>query len=127
VVYASTTLPGYKNPLDIGFTSPVSFFSALVLNGEVVTVSYTAKDSNGNTDTHTLVEDFNNGAGTFTLNDTGILNVSIGTPGAFWDYSIDNVRFTPGVPAPEPASLALLATGVLGLAGYGWRRHRPAA
>jgi hypothetical protein len=29
--------------------------------------------------------------------------------------------------APEPASLTLLATGALGLLGYGWRRRRQAA
>ena len=28
---------------------------------------------------------------------------------------------------PEPASLTLLATGALGLLGYGWRRRRQAA
>jgi len=29
--------------------------------------------------------------------------------------------------APEPASLSLLATGALGLLGYGWRRRRQVA
>jgi hypothetical protein len=30
-------------------------------------------------------------------------------------------------PLPEPASLALLGTGVFSLLGYGWRRRRSAA
>jgi hypothetical protein len=43
------------------------------------------------------------------------------------DLNLDNLAFTPTTSAvPEPASLTLLGLGVVGLAGYGWRRKRTA-
>ena len=38
-----------------------------------------------------------------------------------WGY-IDNVKLS--VATPEPSTLALLATGLLGLLAYAWRKRR---
>jgi hypothetical protein len=42
---------------------------------------------------------------------------------------LDGIQLAPAATAaaPEPASLTLLATGALGLLGYGWRRRKQAA
>jgi hypothetical protein len=53
--------------------------------------------------------------------------VASGDPinGGSGHWSISGVPAATGV--PEPASLTLLATGALGLLGYGWRKRRQAA
>jgi hypothetical protein len=47
--------------------------------------------------------------------------------GANADLLIIQVGPTAASAVPEPASLTLLATGALGLAGYGWRKREQAA
>ena len=48
---------------------------------------------------------------------SGLLDVSNGPA----DATFDNFRVES---VPEPGSLTLLATGVIGMFGYGWRRKR---
>ena len=90
------TTTGYANTLGITFSQPVSNFSVLVLNGDTITVSYTVADDLGGSVTKSLVSNLSSGADTFTLPDAGITSVTIGltTPSAFYDFFIDNVRFT---------------------------------
>jgi hypothetical protein len=40
---------------------------------------------------------------------------------------VDDFSFTQFTATPEPATLTLLAIGIAGMAGYGWRRRKPAA
>ena len=89
---------GYSNTLGITFSRPVSNFSALVLNGNTVTVSYTVADGAGGLVTKSLAPNLPapGGSDTFSLPDDGITSVTIGltTPSAVYDFFIDNVRVT---------------------------------
>jgi hypothetical protein len=50
-----------------------------------------------------------------------------GNPGVAETYDMDNLEFAPQAVAPEPATVSLLALGIAGMAGYGWRRRTLAA
>ena len=77
----------------------------------------------------------NFGPGTYTLIDAASISGSLG---ASTTGTIDGYPATLAVQAngndrdlvlnvtPEPSTLALLAAGAIGLAGYVWRRRRPA-
>jgi hypothetical protein len=95
-VYGTTSCLNYAPAITIDFAVPVAGFSALVLNGNVVTVSYTVAADTGGSVTKTVVENFNSGAETFSLPDVGVSSVTISqtTPSSFWDFLIDNVGFT---------------------------------
>ncbi len=95
-VYGTFNCPGYAPAITITFSTPVSNFSVLVLNGETSTVSYTVASDLGGTVTNSLVANFSSGADTFTLPDSGITSVTITrtTPSNVWDFFIDDVAFT---------------------------------
>jgi len=95
-VYATANCPGYAPAITVTFSTPVSNFSVLVLNGEDATVNYTVASDVGGTVTKSLLPNLSSGADTFNLPDTGITSVTItrGTSATVWDFFIDDVSFT---------------------------------
>lgn len=109
----------------IDFTTPVADVSFMTygLLGDDTSFDFLAYDAGG----HLLR--------TITNHNGGWMNVSFtGTPvariearqGSDWGtYLLDNLRFDPVVaPVPEPGTLMLMGTGLVGLLGYGWRKRR---
>jgi hypothetical protein len=99
-VYGTSFCPGYEPTITIDFSRPVSNFSVRVVNGEGTTVNYTAAVPLGGTVTKSLAPNFDSGADTFALTDTGITSVTISrtTTTGFWDFFIDDVSFTAALP-----------------------------
>lgn len=110
---------GCLQTITIDFAVAVSAFSAFIINGNVVTVTYTVADNQGGSQTITLVANFDSGAGTVTLPDSNITQVTVtagsasGGPG--WDFAIGSLVFSPAapvlvdpVPGPSCAGTCLL-------------------
>ena len=106
-----------SNPLTISFSSPVSNFFLDILNGETTAESYTIADNAGHTATFVILPNLNGGLQFYSLPATGTqVTITSAAKTGFWDFFVDNVGFNQPTPTvPEPATLALLATGMLGL------------
>lgn len=98
VYYTSYFCNGCLPTITIDFNQKVSNFSTLLLNGRTITVTYTIEDDQGGQQQITLVANFQNGAGTITLPDNNIRQVVISGDADDWDFSVDNVQFTPSGP-----------------------------
>jgi hypothetical protein len=114
-----------RGPETISFDTPVSAvttfaagpgkadaFTLRALNGQKALVAF-------DTETASALQ-----YAQLSVSGPGITSVTLtDANGAPW--VADNLSFTPGVSAaPEPSSLALLAVGIAGTAGYGGRRKR---
>lgn len=87
---------GCSPTITIDFSTPVSNFSMLVLNGQTFTVTYTALDNNGNSQTVSLPANSSSGAATVMFAQSGITKVTLTGNAAEWDFFVDNVRFFEG-------------------------------
>ena len=82
--------------ITVDFSVPVSQLSMFLINGETFTVTYTVVDNQGGSQTITLVANFNSGAGTVALPESGITQVKVTGSAGTWDFAIGSVTFTPG-------------------------------
>lgn len=98
VYYTSYFCDGCLPTITIDFNQKVSNFSTLLLNGRTITVTYTIEDDQGGQQQITLVANFGSGAGTITLPDNNIRQVVISGDADEWDFSVDNVQFSPSGP-----------------------------
>ena len=112
-----------SNPITITFSTPVTNFFLNLLNGNVVSETYTIADNAGNSGSFLIPPNFNSGLIFDSLAATGtVVTITSAATGGFYDFAIDNVGFdeaTPGV--PEPSTWALL---LLGFVGLGFARYR---
>jgi hypothetical protein len=59
---------------------------------------------------------------TVTGTDITDLQITNGEPGTDWGFAVGSLTYTPLAATPEPSSLMLLGTGILGLAGMARRK-----
>lgn len=121
-----TTGTGFSNPIVITFPTVITNFFLNVLNGNTQTTTYQVADNAGHSRSFDLVPNLNSGnslVGFAAVGNVITIGATTGqtTPGGMTvDFFIDNLTFDEALPptlrTPEPASFALLAAGLLGLA-----------
>jgi hypothetical protein len=122
---AAQICSGCASTITISFATGVTNFGVLLINGLPSTVTYTLTDNNG-TQVEVPLTSF--ATQSVILNDTGITQVTIApsfaTTGVQWDFSITNVKFTPGPaalvdPVPTLITKAGITTDATLLSSYG--------
>jgi hypothetical protein len=113
-----TTPFTFLNPLTITFSQAVSNLSLFVVNNEADT--YFLTDNNGKTISAAFAA--NSTGGLLSLIDTNILSATIGTTNSSWDFALSGGSYNSPTPTPEPSTLIMLGTGLLGLAGVARRK-----
>jgi hypothetical protein len=111
----------FLNPLTIIFSQAVSNLSLVVVNN--VADTFVLRDNNGNSISAAF--GLNSTNGILTLNDTNILSATIGATGSGWDFALSGGSYdapSSPTPTPEPSTLIMLSTGLLGLVGVARRK-----
>ena len=107
----------FLDPLTITFSQAVSNLTLVVVNNLADT--FVLRDNNGNSISANFGTNVSNGI--LTLTDTNILSATIGTTDPAWDFALSGGSYTSSsgspTPTPEPGTLIMLGTGLLGLAG----------
>lgn len=92
---------GCSPTIEIDFSAPVMNFSVFIINGNLVTITYTLVDDAGGSSQITLAPNFSSGVGTVALPPTDRITQVLITGGTLtgstlaWDFFIDNVSFAP--------------------------------
>jgi hypothetical protein len=98
-VYATTNIPGFgpgtSNPVTISFPTPVTTFSADLLNGRGQTVNYSVTDNKAHSTSVTLAPNTASGQAVVSLPGSATTVNVTATSGSTFDFSIDNISFTP--------------------------------
>ena len=112
---------GYENPMTITFSESVTNFYMDLYNGWTTDRTFTVSDNSGNSTTVTLPNNISSGQTLVEFAAIGtVITIADVTPGvSTWDFLIDNIYFNEPLPSqvPEPATMILLGSGLLGLAG----------
>jgi hypothetical protein len=120
------------NTLEVTFSAPQTFISLLfALNDPTNTAILTMNVFDGGTlvgspsSSGAIPAGFGFPEGSLTYSGAPFDHVFIFASGAP-DYAIDDVRLSPAAPVPEPATVGLLAGGLVVLGGAAARRRREA-
>lgn len=108
----------FLNPLTITFSQAVSNLSLFVVNNDADT--YFLTDNNGKSISAAF--GLNGTDGILSLSDTNILSATIGTTNSGWDFALSGGSYNSPTPTPEPGTLVMLGTGLIGLVGIARRR-----
>ena len=93
-------------------------FADIYNSGTASGLLFTFNHAAGGSSTRTLFTDATRGLQTFVFDQVGLSSVSwVSTSGTVLSAQFDNVTTTAAVPVPEPTSAALLAAGLVAVAG----------
>ncbi len=88
-----TVCTGCLPSITIDFAEAVSNCGVFLINGNIITVTYSIRDDRGGIQSITLPPNFQSGAGVVSLPSVGIRQVVITGDAAEWDFFVDNVTF----------------------------------
>ena len=109
-IYATASTPnipapaGAQESITITFPSAVTNFDLMVLNGLPTTTAYTVSDNAGHSSSFTVPPNTSSGVQAIGFAVAGTV-ITISTTGPAWDFSIDNISFSPLPPNPVESAV----------------------